>query len=134
MTNNMLWGLLLILMMEILPVLYLAVGLALLRRPPKLGKGFFSYRNFVSKKDEAHWQFAQKCFGRLLTKTMPILMIAAALTCMALLRFSDSSAASMAGMIALLAEFISVFVCQTITAHKLEAQFHDMRDAMKDED
>ena len=36
MTNNMLWGLLL--MMEILPVLYLVVGLALLRRPPKLGK------------------------------------------------------------------------------------------------
>ena len=95
MTNNMLWGLLL--MMEILPVLYLVVGLALLRRPPKLGKGFLSYRNFVSKKDEAHWQFAQKCFGRLLTKTMPI-------------------------------------VCQTITAHKLEAQFHDMRDAMKDDD
>ena len=63
------------------------------------------------------------------------LMIAAALTCMALLRFSASSvAASMAGMIALLAEFISVFVCQTITAHKLEAQFHDMRDAMKDDD
>ena len=51
------------------------------------------------------------------------------------LRFSASSvAASMAGMIALLAEFISVFVCQTITAHKLEAQFHDMRDAMKDDD
>ncbi len=133
MTNNMLWGLLL--MMEVLPVLYLVVGLALLRRPPKLGKGFFSYRNFVSKKDEAHWQFAQKCFGRLLTKTMPILMIAAALTCMALLRFSASSvAASMAGMIALLAEFISVLVCQGITAHKLEAQFHDMRDAMKDDD
>ena len=53
MTNDMLWGLLLILMMEILPVLYLVVGLALLRHPPKLGKGFFSYRNFVSKKDEA---------------------------------------------------------------------------------
>ena len=63
------------------------------------------------------------------------LMIAAALTCMALLRFSASSvAASMAGMIAFLAEFISVFACQTITAHKLEAQFHDMRDAMKDDD
>ena len=133
MTNNMLWGLLL--MMEVLPVLYLAVGLALLRRPPKLGKGFFSYRNFVSKMDEAHWQFAQKCFGRRLTKTMPILMIAAALTCMALLCFSASSvAASMAGMIALLAEFISVLVCQGITTHKLEAQFHDMRDAMKDDD
>ena len=40
----------------------------------------------------------------------------------------------MAGMIALLAEFISVLVCQGITAHKLEAQFHDMRDAMKDEE
>ena len=65
---------------------------------------------------------------------MPILLIVDALTCMAILRFSDSSAASMAGMIALLAEFISVFVCQGITAHKLEAQFHDMRDAMKDDD
>ena len=41
MTNNMLWGLLL--MMEILPVLYLVVGLALLRRLPKLGKGFRSH-------------------------------------------------------------------------------------------
>ena len=129
----MVWGLLLTL--EIVPVMYLVVWLALHRRPPKLGKGFFSYRNFVSKKAEAHWQFAQKCFGRLLTKTMPILMIAAALTCMALLCFSASSvAASMAGMIALLAEFISVLVCQGITAHKLEAQFHDMRDAMKDEE
>lgn len=133
MTNNMLWGLLLTL--EIVPVMYLVVGLALHRRPPKLGKGFFSYRNFVSQMDEAHWQFAQKCFGRLLTKTMPILMIAAALTCMALLCFAASSvAASMAGMIVLLTEVTSVFVCQAITAHKLEAQFHGMRDAMKDEE
>lgn len=133
MTNNMLWGLLLTL--EIVPVMYLVVGLALHRRPPKLGKGFFSYRNFVSQMDEAHWQFAQKCFGRLLTKTMPILMIAAALTCMALLCFSASSvAASIAGMIVLLTEVTSVFVCQGITAHKLEAQFHGRRDAMKDEE
>ena len=133
MTNNMLWGLLLTL--EIVPVMYLVVGLALHRRPPKLGKGFFSYRTFVSQMAEAHWRFAQKCFGRLLTKTMPILMIAAALTCMALLCFSASSvAASMAGMIVLLTEVTSVLVCQAITAHKLEAQFHGMRDTMKDEE
>lgn len=133
MTNNLLWGLLLL--TEALPVFYLAVGFALLRRPPRLGKGFLSYRSAVSRKDEARWRFAQECFGRLLTKTMPILMMAAALACMVLQRVSASSAAaSMAALIALFAEFISVIACQGVTARRLENRFHDMRDAERDDE
>lgn len=132
MTNNMLWGLLL--MMEVLPVLYLVVGLALLRRPPKLGKGFFSYRNFVSKKDEAHWRSrevlrppAHQDHAHPDDRRRADLYGAPALLRLQRRRVHGRHDCP-------LAEFISVFVCQTITAHKLEAQFHDMRDAMKDDD
>lgn len=133
MTNNGLWGLLLL--MEVLPVFFLVVGHVLLRRPPRLGKGLLSFRSGASRKNEAHWQFAQKCYGQLLTRTMPLLMIAGAMTCMALQRVSVSSAgASMAALIALFAEFISVIVCQGVTTHRLEKQFRDMRNAMRDDE
>lgn len=132
MTNTMLWGLLLL--MEVLPVGFLAVGRILLRHPPRLGKGFLSFRSGAAQKDEAHWQFAQKYYGRRLTTTMPILMIAAAMTCMVLQRASaSSSAASMAALIALFVEFISVIVCQGVTTHSLEKRFHDLRGAAKDD-
>ena len=127
MTNNGLWGLLLL--MEALPVFFLVVGRVLLSRPPRLGKGALSFRSRDARRDEAHWAFAQKCYGQMLTKTMPILMILGAMACMALQRAAASRAsASMAAWIAVAVEVLSVIVCYGLTTRRLKRQPPDRKD------
>lgn len=131
MTNNGLWGLLLL--MEALPVFFLVVGRVLLSRPPRLGEGLVSFRMGSARRDEAHWQFAQKCYGQQLTRTMPILMIASAMTCMLLQRASAASdSATIAAVIALFVEVLSVIACHAVTIRRLERQFRSLSDATKD--
>lgn len=127
MTNNGLWGLLLL--MEVLPVFFLVVGRVLLSRPPRLGKGVLSFRGRDARRDEAHWALAQKYYGQRLTKTMPILMIAGAMACMALQRAAASRAsACMAAWIAIAVEVISVIVCYGLTMRRLKRQPPDQKD------